>query len=132
MSLGNTDEYGSTKIRIPYFDPDKPTITAKAWIQFVELARKSAGVNKYSEKKGGEGEDKDNLIEKSVSKWTDDQTCTNAMLMLQGAGSRWIENILETNGPEMSSCSHTSSVGRFSENIDDKVVTYLIFFILMH
>ena len=88
MSLGNTDEYGSTKIRIPYFDPDKPTITAKAWIQFVELARKSAGVNKYSEKKGGEGEDKDNLIEKSVSKWTDDQTCTNAMLMLQGAGSR--------------------------------------------
>ena len=88
MSLGNTDEYGSTKIRIPYFDPDKPTITAKAWIQFVELARKSAGVNKYSEKKGGEGEDKDNLIEKSVSKWTDEQACTNAMLMLQGAGSR--------------------------------------------
>ena len=24
---------------------------------------------------------------------------------------------------------HTSSVGRFSENVDDKVVTYLIFFV---
>ena len=27
---------------------------------------------------------------------------------------------------------HTSSVGRFSENVDDKVVTYLIFFVWTH
>ena len=29
-------------------------------------------------------------------------------------------------------CSHTSSMERFSENLDDKVVTYLIFFVWTH
>ena len=104
MSNGTTDEYGTNKVRIPYFDPDKPTITPKAWLQFVELARKLACSNSYSEKRGENEEDKDpdEMILKYTPKWTEEMTCTNAMLMLQGAGSRWIENILETSGPEMS------------------------------
>ena len=96
-----TDEYGSNKIRIPYFDPDKQTLTAKGWLQFVELARKSAGYNSHSEKKGGNGPDAETMVKKYTLKWNDEMTCTNAMLMLQGAGSRWIENILETKGIEM-------------------------------
>ena len=116
---GNTDDYGSTKIRIPYFDPDKPAITAKAWIQFVELARKSAGSNSETKKKGGEGPDKDEMETKLVSKWSDEVTCTNAMLMLQGSGSRWIENILETKGEEMTSWS------AFKKSFKDRFVRTL-------
>ena len=101
MSNGTTDEYGTNKVRIPYFDPDKTTITPKAWLQFVDLARKSAGSNPVQEKKGGTGEDKDTMVLRNIPKWNDEMTCTNAMLMLQGAGSRWIENILETKGLEM-------------------------------
>ena len=51
MSNETTDEYGTNKIRIPYFDPDKPTITPKAWLQFVDLDRKSAGSNSHTEKR---------------------------------------------------------------------------------
>ena len=118
MSNG-TDDYGTTKIRIPYFDPDKPSITAKAWIQFVELARKSAGTAPAQVKKGGSGPDKDELVTKTVSKWSDEVTCTNAMLMLQGAGSRWIENILETAGEEMTSWSS------FKKSFKDRFVRTL-------
>ena len=102
---GTTDDYVSTKIRIPYFDPDKQTMTAKGWLQFVELARKSAGYNSYDVKKGGTGPDAETMVKKYTLKWNDEMTCTNAMLMLQGAGSRWIENILETKGIEMTDWS---------------------------
>ena len=63
-----TDDYGSTKIRIPYFDPDKQTMTAKGWLQFVELARKSAGYNSYDVKKGGTGPDAETMVKKYTLK----------------------------------------------------------------
>ena len=34
-----------------------------------------------------------------------------------------------SDSPLIARATHTSSVGRFSENVDDKVVTYLIFFV---
>ena len=37
-----------------------------------------------------------------------------------------------SDSPLIARATHTSSVGRFSENVDDKVVTYLIFFVWTH
>ena len=85
----------TSKIQIPVFDPASTKITARAWIAYVELARDSAGtkVEKVN------GEDKD------VPVWTDKQTCTNAMLLLQGTANTWGIHILETRGDELSNWS---------------------------
>jgi hypothetical protein len=41
-------------------------------------------------------------------------------------------NLRQPTGQNFFSTFHTSSVERFSENFDDKVVTYLIFFLGTH
>ena len=33
-----------TKIKIPIFNPEQPTVQARAWLAFVKMARKSAGM----------------------------------------------------------------------------------------
>lgn len=76
----------SSKIVIPYYNPAKSDISAKAWIGYVEMARDSAGNN-------AEGE----------PNWTEKQTVTNAMLLLQGTASTWVEHILESQGEELKS-----------------------------
>ena len=76
----------SSKIVIPYYNPAKSDISAKAWIGYVEMARDSAGDN-------SEGE----------PNWTEKQTVTNAMLLLQGTASTWVEHILESQGEELKS-----------------------------
>ena len=76
----------SSKIVIPYYNPAKSDISAKAWIGYVEMARDSAGDN-------AEGE----------PNWTEKQTVTNAMLLLQGTASTWVEHILESQGEELKS-----------------------------
>ena len=105
MSDSKTDEWGSTKIKIPYYDPEKPGLSPRAWLAYVELARKSTGLKEveYEGRKGGTGQDADTIVKKKkkVSNWTDEQTCTNAMIMLQGSAARWIENILEKQLEEM-------------------------------
>ena len=105
MSDQKTDEWGATKIKIPYYDPEKPGLSPRAWLAYVELARKSTGLKEveYEGKKGGAGSDADTIVKKKkkISNWTDEQTCTNAMIMLQGAAAKWIENILEKQLEEM-------------------------------
>ena len=79
----NNDNYNkglTSKIKIPYFDPASNKVIARAWIAYVDLARDSAGTKKEKYETSGE--------EKDVSLWTDKQTCTNAMLLLQGTANK--------------------------------------------
>ena len=78
---------GMSKIVIPFFDPESKSITPRAWLSFVEMARKSAG------KKTVEGEE--------VPNWSDEVTCTNAILLLRGTGAKWIENLLDSQATEL-------------------------------
>ena len=63
-------------IVIPFFDPESKAITPRAWLSFVEMARKSAV-------------------------WTDEVTCTNAIFKLRGTAAKWIENLLESQATEL-------------------------------
>ena len=93
MADDNPHNRGLTsKIQIPVFDPASTKITARAWIAYVELARDSAGTRVV---KVGDDE-----VTEQV--WSDKQTCTNAMLLLQGTANTWGIHILETRGPELS------------------------------
>jgi hypothetical protein len=89
-----------SKIVIPYYDPASTKITARGWIGFVELARDSAGTYK------GKYEDGADI---DIYNWSDKQTCTNAMLLLQGTANKWIEAILENKGEELSNWSKFKS-----------------------
>jgi hypothetical protein len=86
MAESNTNIGLSSKIVIPYYNPAKSEISAKAWVGYVEMARDSAGVNAAG-----------------APNWTDKQTVTNAMLLLQGTANTWVEHILESRGPELDS-----------------------------
>ena len=79
---------GVPKIIIPFFDPESKAVTPRAWLSFVEMARKSAGKKTVTE---GVGE---------VDVWTSEMTCVNAILLLLGTASKWIENLLETQANE--------------------------------
>jgi hypothetical protein len=96
MAESNTANNGynglTSKIVIPYFNPSETKISAKAWIGYVEMARDSAGTKPV---KNAQGE------EIQVSNWSDKQTVTNAMLLLQGTANKWVEHILESRGPEL-------------------------------
>ena len=83
----NNDNRDMSKVYIPYFNPESEKISARAWIAFVELARDAAGTKKEGDV--------------DVPKWSDKMTCTNAMLLLQGTAAKWIENILENKGEEL-------------------------------
>jgi hypothetical protein len=76
----------SSKIVIPYYNPAKSEISAKAWMGYVEMARDSAGNNASGD-----------------PNWTEKQTVTNAMLLLQGTANTWVEHILESKGEELRS-----------------------------
>ena len=80
------EDLNVSKIKIPFFNPELPTggVRARAWIAFVKMARKSAG-NKAD----------------GTSNWSDEVTCTNAILTLQGSASTWIENIVEADTDEL-------------------------------
>ena len=80
-----------SKIVIPYFDPESKAITPRAWLAYVDLARKSAG-----KKTVGEGQ-----AARDVPNWSDEVTCTNAVLLLRGTASKWIENVMESEGKEL-------------------------------
>jgi hypothetical protein len=88
MAESNTANNGynglTSKIVIPYFNPSETKISAKAWIGYVEMARDSAGTKPV---KNANGE------EIQVSNWSDKQTVTNAMLLLQGTANKWVEHI---------------------------------------
>ena len=76
----------TSKIQIPYFDPASNKIGPEAWIAYVDLARESAGTRTVTE--GGAQVTKFN--------WTDAQTCTNAMLLLQGTANKWGVHLLKS------------------------------------
>jgi hypothetical protein len=80
-----------SKINIPYFNPDEDKISAKAWIYVVEMAATSAGTRPVVTGVG------DAQVTTHVARWTDEITCTNAMLLLQGSASKWLENLLSEN-----------------------------------
>ena len=68
MAENTTATVGLSKIVIPFFDPESQAVTPRAWLSFVEMARKSAGKRRV-----GEGADA-----REVPNWSDEVTCTNA------------------------------------------------------
>ena len=80
---------GLSKNVIPFFDPESKAITPRAWLSFVEMARKSAGTKKV------QGRDEE------VPVWTDKVTCAKAILQLRGTAFKWIANLLESQATEL-------------------------------
>ena len=72
------------KIIIPYFDPETKQIGPRTWLNMVEMGRNAAG-------KDAEGR----------WRWTEEVTCNNAILLLRGKASQWVENLLERKAPEL-------------------------------
>ena len=87
------------KINIPYFNPDEDKISAKAWMYIVEMAATSAGTREEKVPAVGDVA----ATTRQVPRWSDEITCTNAMLLLQGSASKWMENLLSEGGPETTS-----------------------------
>ena len=85
---------GVSKIIIPFFDPESKAVTPRAWLSFVEMARKSAGKKTVTEGVGAAAQ------QREVDVWTSEMTCVNAILLLRGTASKWIENLLETQANE--------------------------------
>ena len=83
-----------TKINIPYFNPDKKDISAKAWVYMVDMAAVAAGTHTVK---------KDNGETTQEQRWDDEVTATNAMLLLQGSANKWMENLLIEKAPEVKS-----------------------------
>ena len=84
---GNKNQGLTSKIQIPYFDPASNKISAEAWIAYVDLARESAGSKTTTAL--------DEVVTKTYN-WTDPQTCTNAMLLLQGTVNKWGVHLLKS------------------------------------
>ena len=81
------DDYSkgiTSKINIPFFDPSCIKISARAWLAYVELARDSAGMKTVTHP------DEDGVAQEDTQEyvWSDKQTCTNAMLLLQGIANK--------------------------------------------
>ena len=95
----------TSKIHIPFFDPACTKITARAWLAYVELARDSAGQKTIKHEAVGEVGDPDYAAAHETQEpvWSDKQTCTNAMLLLQGTANKWGVHILENEGDELKS-----------------------------
>ena len=97
------DDYNkgiTSKIQIPFFDPSCNKISARAWLAYVELARDSAGMKTIKHPNNEAGQPVANTEEPV---WSDKQTCTNAMMLLQGTANKWGVYILENKGPELES-----------------------------
>ena len=91
MAENTTATVGLSKIVIPFFDPESQAVTPRAWLSFVEMARKSAGKKRVSE--GADARD--------VPNWSDEVTCTNAILLLCGTAAKSIKNLLESQATEL-------------------------------
>ena len=85
---------GVSKIIIPFFDPESKAVTPRAWLSFVEMARKSAGKKTVTEGVG------DAAVQREVDVWTSEMTCVNAISLLRGTASKWIKNLLESQANE--------------------------------
>ena len=81
------------KIHIPYFNPEKKDISAKAWLYMVDMAQIAAGDNV----------NKVDGVETRTARWDDKVTVNNAMLLLQGSANKWMENLLIEDAPEIKS-----------------------------
>ena len=86
--------YPFRKKIIPFFFPESKAVAPRAWLSFVEMARKSAGKKTVTEGVG------DAAVQREVDVWTSEMTCVNAILLLRGTASKWIENLLETQANE--------------------------------
>ena len=95
----------TSKIHIPFFDPACSKITARAWLAYVELARDSAGTKTVTHAAVGVDGAAGYVAahETQEPAWSDKQTCTNAMLLLQGTANKWGVHILENDGDELKS-----------------------------
>lgn len=95
----------TSKIQIPVFDPASAKISPRAWIAYVELARDSAGMREVTKEViTGSGDDAVKTeVKTEVPYWSDKQTCTNAMLLLEGTANKWGIHILENKSEELSS-----------------------------
>ena len=94
MNEGQGNHLNVTKINIPYFNPEKKDISAKAWVYMVDMAAVAAGTHQVK------GPDDTTIQE---ARWNDSVTVTNAMLLLQGSANKWMENLLIESAPEIKS-----------------------------
>ena len=79
----NSNEH---RIQIPTFDPDSAALSAKAWINLVELGRESAGRNAQND-----------------YNWSNSVTASTAILLLRGKSADWIANLIEEKDPAVTS-----------------------------
>ena len=85
----NVNKGLTSRIQIPHFDPASNKITAESWIAYVQLARESAGWTL----EGPEGAQ----VKKYT--WTEPQTCTNAIMLLEGTANKWGVHLLKSKSP---------------------------------
>ena len=81
----------TSRIQIPHFDPASNKITAESWINYVQLAREAAGY-----KMEGEGEA---AVKKYT--WSEPQTCTNAIMLLEGTANKWGVHLFKSKSPAL-------------------------------
>ena len=91
MSEGSENKGLTSRIQIPHFDPASSKISAESWIQYVQLARESAGW-----KMEGEGQA---AVKKYT--WSEPQTCTNAIMLLEGTANKWGVHLMKSNSPAL-------------------------------
>lgn len=91
MSDGSESKGLTSRIQIPHFDPASSKITAESWIAYVQLARESAGWKMV----------KVNDVEVKTYTWSEQQTCTNAMLLLEGTANKWGVHLLKSKSPAL-------------------------------
>lgn len=91
---------GQHRMQIPTFDPDRHDISAKAWLNLVDLGQQAAG-------KKQDGTDV----------WTDEITASHSILLLRGKAASWISNLIEEKDDSLKKWSDLKKKfrGRFCE-----------------
>ena len=91
---------GQHRMQIPTFDPDREDISAKAWLNLVDLGQQAAG-------KTAAGADV----------WSDEITASHAILLLRGKAASWISNLIEEKDDSLKKWSDLKKKfrGRFCE-----------------
>ena len=72
---------GQHRLQIPVFNPDNDDISAKAWMNLVDLGKQAAG------KTGG------------VDNWSDEVTASMSIMLLKGKAADWVANLIEEGDP---------------------------------
>ena len=86
LTMSANENKGLTsRIQIPHFDPASSKISAESWIQYVQLARESAGWTMDGENK--------------KYTWSEPQTCTNAIMLLEGTANKWGVHLMKSKSP---------------------------------